>query len=95
MQQVDDVSSYAREECPRIHDVRSLMIYSSISGSNDHVEKKTDDGDCWCLFLLEVFDFEATVVQKFLFSLFLELHYHKIYQKLHLFSVFGRMQMPN
>ena len=29
MQQADDVSSYAREECPRIHCVRSLMIYSS------------------------------------------------------------------
>ena len=29
MQQADDVSSYAREECARIHGVRSLMIYSS------------------------------------------------------------------
>ena len=29
MQQADDVSSYAREECPRIHGVRSLMIYST------------------------------------------------------------------
>ena len=30
MQQVDDVSSYAREDRPRIHGVRSLMSYSSI-----------------------------------------------------------------
>ena len=30
MQQADDVSSYAREECPRIHGVRSLMNYSTL-----------------------------------------------------------------
>ena len=29
MQQADDVSSYAREDCPRIHGVRSLMNYST------------------------------------------------------------------
>ena len=29
MQQADDVSLYAREDCPRIHGVRSLIIYSS------------------------------------------------------------------
>ena len=29
MQQADDVSSYAREDRPRIHVVRSLMSYSS------------------------------------------------------------------
>ena len=29
MQQADDVSSYAREDRPRIHGVRSLMSYSS------------------------------------------------------------------
>ena len=28
MQQVDDVSSYAREDCPRIHGVQTLMNYS-------------------------------------------------------------------
>ena len=28
MQQANDVRSYAREECPRIHGVRSLMNYS-------------------------------------------------------------------
>ena len=28
MQQADDVSSYAREDRPRIHGVRSLMSYS-------------------------------------------------------------------
>ena len=29
MQQADDVSSYAREDRPRIHGVRSLMSYSN------------------------------------------------------------------
>ena len=29
MQQADDVSSYAREDRPRLHGVRSLMSYSN------------------------------------------------------------------
>ena len=32
MQQADDVSSYAREDRPRIHGVQSSMIYSSLIG---------------------------------------------------------------
>ena len=36
MQQADNISSYAREDCPRIHGVRSLMNYSSNEESKNY-----------------------------------------------------------
>ena len=41
MQQADGVSSYAREDRPRIHGVRSLMSYSNIILSTNFVAVRT------------------------------------------------------
>ena len=57
MQQADDVSSYAREDRPRIHGVRSLMSYSTTYTQQDDDTKREKIIMIYAFFLDQVWQF--------------------------------------